>query len=85
MKLSALFGAAAVAFGMAQVGSAQAAMIACLPTAGTTTPSYFIDCPTGGINCVCREGYVALNLFDTQDGDSTGSGVRVEPASATPG
>jgi hypothetical protein len=85
MKLSALFGVAAMAFGMAQLGSAQAAMIACLPTAAVSTPSYFVDCPTSGINCVCREGYVALNLFDTQDGQTTGSGTRVEPASATPG
>jgi hypothetical protein len=66
----------------------------CLPVNGTQANPYQMDCQVSAVfgtvksNCVCLEGFTLYNPYDDiklGEGGGTGSGPRVEPASATPG
>ena len=65
--------------------------VACLPTNGKSADAYWQYCPVDPVDptrvhsCGCADGFAALDLFQIQEGSTTGSGPKITPVSASPG
>lgn len=60
--------------------------IACLPTVNISEGPYWVDCGSQpGGNCSCKEGFAAFNPLKIESGNTTASGGRPQPISASPG
>lgn len=90
MKMLSLFGATVAAtLALSGVASAEyVSRIACVPNANVSEGPYWVDCQssdgteTPSADCSCKEGFTA---FNPSVEDTTGSGERPQPISASPG
>ncbi len=93
MKVMSFVGGTIGAFlALSQVAYAESTgRVACLPMNGQQQKAYWQFCPvdktdpTKAHSCGCKDGFVALDMFQIQNDNTTASGKKVTPVSASPG